>query len=111
MEESQLPRKFINAWHPQAHPVGCPLTTIRHTCLHILKYAKVILKDGEQDNSDDDKAGSPQHSVVGSGTVQNWYSGVADMVEAQTKDHFAKILWEMQANKSSLGMGNMCSQL
>eukprot|EP00957_Ditylum_brightwellii_P210057 15364523-Ditylum_brightwellii.AAC.1 len=63
------------------------------------------------DDSDDDKACSPQPSVVGSGAVQNWYSGVADMVEVQTKEYFVIMLWEMQANKSSAGMGNMCSQL
>eukprot|EP00957_Ditylum_brightwellii_P047984 3644105-Ditylum_brightwellii.AAC.1 len=47
MEESCLPQKFINAWHPQARPVGCPLTTIRHTYLHDLKFAKVILEDDD----------------------------------------------------------------
>eukprot|EP00957_Ditylum_brightwellii_P164344 12511475-Ditylum_brightwellii.AAC.1 len=36
MKESQLPIKFLTAWHPKARPVGRPLTTIRHTYLHIL---------------------------------------------------------------------------
>eukprot|EP00957_Ditylum_brightwellii_P078337 5956356-Ditylum_brightwellii.AAC.1 len=48
MEESCLPRKFINTWHPQACPVGRPLTTIQHTHLHALKFAKVIPEDDDQ---------------------------------------------------------------
>uniref|UniRef100_A0A7S2I8R2 Endonuclease-reverse transcriptase n=2 Tax=Helicotheca tamesis TaxID=374047 RepID=A0A7S2I8R2_9STRA len=37
MKETRLPRKFINAWHPNPRPVGRPLTTIRHTYLRALK--------------------------------------------------------------------------
>eukprot|EP00957_Ditylum_brightwellii_P173053 13175351-Ditylum_brightwellii.AAC.1 len=48
MGESCLPWKFINVWHPQAHLVGRPLTTIQHTYLHALKFIKVILEDDDQ---------------------------------------------------------------
>eukprot|EP00957_Ditylum_brightwellii_P085077 6468680-Ditylum_brightwellii.AAC.1 len=63
------------------------------------------------DDSDDDKTGSPQPSVVGSGAVQEIESKVADMVEAQTKEYLATMLRQMQANNSSSHMGNMCSSL
>eukprot|EP00957_Ditylum_brightwellii_P117190 8937417-Ditylum_brightwellii.AAC.1 len=53
MEESRLPRKFINARHPQTCLVGSPLTTIRHTYLHALKYAIVFLEDDEQGKLND----------------------------------------------------------
>eukprot|EP00957_Ditylum_brightwellii_P178830 13621594-Ditylum_brightwellii.AAC.1 len=48
MNESQLPRKFVNAWHPNPRPVGCPLTTTRHTYLHALRVAEVISEDDKQ---------------------------------------------------------------
>eukprot|EP00957_Ditylum_brightwellii_P005273 402509-Ditylum_brightwellii.AAC.1 len=53
MKESCLPRKFINAWHTNPHPVGCPLTTIRHTYLHALKLIKEIpLEDKDRGLTD-----------------------------------------------------------
>eukprot|EP00957_Ditylum_brightwellii_P018638 1400378-Ditylum_brightwellii.AAC.1 len=48
MEESCLPRKFLNAWHPNPCPVGRPLTTIRHTYLHALRYIGEISDGDEQ---------------------------------------------------------------
>eukprot|EP00957_Ditylum_brightwellii_P043782 3320746-Ditylum_brightwellii.AAC.1 len=47
MEESCLPRKFPNVWHPNPQPMGRPLTTIRHTYLHALRYIGEI---SENDN-------------------------------------------------------------
>eukprot|EP00957_Ditylum_brightwellii_P008260 624392-Ditylum_brightwellii.AAC.1 len=42
MKESWLLRKFINAWHPKAQPVGRPLTTICHTYIHTLQVVGKI---------------------------------------------------------------------
>eukprot|EP00957_Ditylum_brightwellii_P024519 1851019-Ditylum_brightwellii.AAC.1 len=45
MEESRLPRKFINAWYPKVCSVGRPLTTIHYTYLHTLWIIGDILED------------------------------------------------------------------
>eukprot|EP00957_Ditylum_brightwellii_P032884 2493339-Ditylum_brightwellii.AAC.1 len=49
MEESHLPRKFLNNWHPNPRPVGRPLTTIRLTYLHALQYIVEIPDNDDQD--------------------------------------------------------------
>eukprot|EP00957_Ditylum_brightwellii_P059429 4511924-Ditylum_brightwellii.AAC.1 len=48
MEESCLPRKFLNAWHPNPRPIGCPLTSIRHMYLHALRYIGEIPENNNQ---------------------------------------------------------------
>eukprot|EP00957_Ditylum_brightwellii_P140815 10726425-Ditylum_brightwellii.AAC.1 len=48
MNESRLPRKFINAWHPNPRIVGRPLTTFWHMYLHALRVAEVIPEDNKQ---------------------------------------------------------------
>eukprot|EP00957_Ditylum_brightwellii_P195485 14894512-Ditylum_brightwellii.AAC.1 len=53
MEESPLPRKFLNAWHPNPPPVGCHLTTIRHTYLHALQYIGKIPENNNQGKLND----------------------------------------------------------
>ena len=53
MEESCLPRKFLNAWHPKPRPVGRPLTTIRHTYLHALWYIKEIPENDDKGKLND----------------------------------------------------------
>eukprot|EP00957_Ditylum_brightwellii_P008770 665072-Ditylum_brightwellii.AAC.1 len=53
INESRLPRKFINAWHPNPRPVGCPLTTIRHTYLHALRLVEAIPEDDKQGKIND----------------------------------------------------------
>eukprot|EP00957_Ditylum_brightwellii_P119813 9142007-Ditylum_brightwellii.AAC.1 len=80
-----------------------------YTSMHLTgtAYDNVICID----DSDDNKAGSPQPSVAGSGAIQEMESKVAEMVEAQTKDYLATMLWHIQANNSSPHMGNMCSAL
>ena len=45
MEESRMPRKMISAWVSNPRPVGRPLTTIRHTYLHVLRRMGVIDED------------------------------------------------------------------
>eukprot|EP00957_Ditylum_brightwellii_P039768 3010934-Ditylum_brightwellii.AAC.1 len=52
------------------------------------------------DDSDDDKVCCSQSSAVGNGAVQDWQLGVANLVEAQTKEYFANMLQEMHANNS-----------
>eukprot|EP00957_Ditylum_brightwellii_P036610 2773738-Ditylum_brightwellii.AAC.1 len=47
MSESRLPQKFINAWHHNPHPIGCLLTTIRHTYLFALKMIGAIQEDDD----------------------------------------------------------------
>eukprot|EP00957_Ditylum_brightwellii_P036339 2751758-Ditylum_brightwellii.AAC.1 len=51
MEESCLPRKFLNAWHPNLHPIDHPLTTIRYTYLHALLYIEAIPDGDDQGRS------------------------------------------------------------
>ena len=53
MEESRLPRKFLNAWHPNSRPVGRPLTTIRHTYLHALRYIGEIPENDDKGKLND----------------------------------------------------------
>eukprot|EP00957_Ditylum_brightwellii_P071695 5450562-Ditylum_brightwellii.AAC.1 len=53
MEESCLPRKFLNAWHPNPQLVGRPLTTIRHTYLHALQYIGEIPEDDNKGKLND----------------------------------------------------------
>eukprot|EP00957_Ditylum_brightwellii_P036579 2771624-Ditylum_brightwellii.AAC.1 len=49
MDEKQLPRKCLAAWHIHPRPVGRPQTTICHIYLHALWFAGVT--------EDSDKAG------------------------------------------------------
>eukprot|EP00957_Ditylum_brightwellii_P048919 3711619-Ditylum_brightwellii.AAC.1 len=51
-----------------------------------------------EDYSDADKAGSPHPSVVGSGAMQDWRLGLADLVQAQIK---GQLLSQMQMKENT----------
>eukprot|EP00957_Ditylum_brightwellii_P015272 1150455-Ditylum_brightwellii.AAC.1 len=42
MDGSQLPQKFINAWHNNPRLAGHALTTMQHTYLNALKFIEEI---------------------------------------------------------------------
>eukprot|EP00957_Ditylum_brightwellii_P109757 8371561-Ditylum_brightwellii.AAC.1 len=48
MEETHLPRKFIDAWHINPSPIGRPQQTIRHMYLSALRLMSAISADDKQ---------------------------------------------------------------